>query len=157
MPDWFYVCCKRTEIPSIEKILQWTGKRNCKLKVAEDYGFKQDLFSSNWQAVGLIYKENKHPFITEIELDDGSQQCLFRQIIEELLERVKLVSQSDSKTKVIQHLTQTNCIIVNQIPYSTDKQGYSAVNIVMDYFAQYCDGMSYVNEVFYLDKIILEV
>ena len=157
MPDWFYVCCKRVEIPSIGKILRWTEKHDCKLKVVEDCGVKQDLFSSDWQAVGFIYRENKSPFITEIELDDDSQKCLFRQIIEEFLGRVKLVNQSDSKTKVIQHLTQTKCIIINQVPYSTDDQGYSAVNIVVDYFVQYCDGMIYTNERFYLDKIILEV
>jgi hypothetical protein len=135
--------CLSDKVPTIREILTWAASQGCKLEIASDFQ-NLDLDLIEWEQVGIVYKQGKLPFLCEINRDDGTDDCLMREEVEEFKEFLSEVKGlfNINKKKVLNQLERTRFIISNQIPTSDfDDEGYDANGIFLTYFVQHCGGM----------------
>lgn len=135
--------CTFERVPTIKEILDWVKTQGYELEVAPDFK-DSDLNTDKWEQIGIIYKKGKLPFLSEVNVDDGSVDCLIKDEIEEFKEFLEEVNGllNWNKKKVLKHLSETKYIIANQIPTSDfDDDGYNANGEFLNYFVKYCGGM----------------
>ncbi|KNY25529.1 hypothetical protein [Pseudobacteroides cellulosolvens] len=153
--------CTSDRVPTIKEIFDWAASQGYKLGVSDN--FKDiDMKSNNWERVDILYKAGKLPILSEINRDEGTDNCLMREEIEEFKERLSEVRGllNIKKKKVETHLANTRYIVANELPISNiDDDGYNANYIFLKYFVVHCGGMIQANgEGFYEgDKLIIKI
>ena len=108
--------CASDKIPALKEILEWARAQGYELQI--DPSFKDDLNSDKWEQAGIIYKNGKQPFLAEINTDNGSDDCLMKDEINEFKEFLAEIKGlfNFNKKKVLKHLNATKYIVATQIP-----------------------------------------
>ena len=109
------VFCTSPTVPPIRKVLNWAASNGQQLMIEPDYA-DIDRDSPNWKMVGITYKEGKLPFLAEVNRDDGTENSLLREEVEEFVDSVSEIEDSTNKAKVLRHLHETKYVVANLIP-----------------------------------------
>ena len=94
--------CTVDQVPLMRDILVWVNAKGYNIKLDDPDG-NIDTGSDNWQQVGVLYKEGKLPILVECARDDGSNECLLRQEVEEFLEEIGAFDEPNLKTEIVAH------------------------------------------------------
>jgi hypothetical protein len=101
-----------------------------------------NLDTSDWHQVAVSYDPGKLPILAECNRDDGTGSSLAREGVEEFLELLEELPQSDAKKRVLRHLKATRFIVGCQLATSDiDDRGYNANDQFLAFFAERCGGM----------------
>ncbi|OGH80330.1 MAG: hypothetical protein A3I29_04600 [Candidatus Magasanikbacteria bacterium RIFCSPLOWO2_02_FULL_44_11] len=133
--------CTSNDLPPLNAVVDYIQNQGVTVNIHED--FKDgDPASKNWEEVGLVYKKDKLPFLVEVNRDDGSNNCLYREEINEFKMLLQEINDSPEKKKILEHLSNSKYIIASQIPTADfDDDGYNANGFFLEYFVKNCGGM----------------
>jgi len=132
--------CTSTDVPKLNDVLEWLSNRGLIISIDDEEKAKLD--SSDWKQISLYYKTGKLPILAECNCDNGSEECLMREEVNEFLEFIGKPGLSLNKRRVLKHLANTKFIIACQLPTSDiDDDGYDANGEFLRYFIEHCDGM----------------
>lgn len=132
--------CKGTCVPKINDVLEWLNNRGFSISIDDEEKGKLD--SSDWKQISLYYKKGKLPIVAECNRDDGTEECLVREEVNEFSESIGKPGLSLNKRRVLKHLANTNFTIACQLMTSDiDDDGYEANGEFLKYFIEHCDGM----------------
>ena len=93
------------------------------------------LDDGDWGQVGIVYKEHKAPILLEVNRDDGDDESLMREEVEEFIERLEDAPNNKIRRRVEKHLRNTRFIVAAQLPtFDIDEDGYAALRHVLTYF-----------------------
>jgi hypothetical protein len=132
--------CTSTEVPKLKDVLEWLKNRGVSILIDDEEQAKLD--SLDWKQISLYYKKGKLPIVAECNLDDGTEDCLVREEVNEFSELIGKPGFSINKRRVLKHLANTNFTIACQLMTSDiDDDGYEANGEFLKYFIEHCDGM----------------
>jgi len=148
---------KSSDVSSINEVLKWMCSRGYDMFIDDRDVEAEDWDSTGWDHVSLKYKEEKLPILVECNRDDGSEQCMLRQEIDEFLEFIGKPGFSLAKRKVIKHLEDTKFVICCQwLTSDIDDDGCDASNEFLRYFVEHCEGMTqFDGEGFYENRRLI--
>lgn len=151
--------CTLGEPPPLRPVLAFSAERGAHLVLDSDVS-KPALDDGSWDQVGIVYKENKAPILLEVNRDDGSDESLMREEIEEFIELLQDAPKNRNRRRVEKHMRNTRFIVVAQLPaFDIDEDGFTALGHVMKYFVDNNGAMIQADgEGFYDDrKVIVEL
>lgn len=148
------VFCKSSQVPTLASIQNWLQELQSSA-VLDDYdhahdGYESgsaepptlDLETSAWEQIALVYRAGKLPIIVECNRDDGTDESLMREEVEEFVELIGEPGKSAAKRKVLAHLAATKFVVACQLPSSDiEDDGYDANSEFLDYFLTHCEGL----------------
>lgn len=161
MGDYLRVFCTREENPSINEIFKWTKLQGYNLRADKSY-IEVDQTSKQWNEIAVIGEDGNRVFIAELNRDNGNEESLMREEIQEFLEIIKELEDvpAENKAKVKKHLNETKFMVALQVTGETlGEEGDNAASIFLQYFVVNCGGMVQEDgEGFYEeDKLIIEM
>ena len=147
MGNYVRVFCTKSEQPSVRAILDWAATKGCHMKVDPDFkNFNMD--ATDWKRVGILYKDDKWPFLSEINKDDGFMK-------EEITEFNNFLSgvkdaqgkETMDKEAILRHLKDTKFVVVTELSVNDDidDEGYFNLGVFLTYFVQHCGGIIQVD------------
>lgn len=143
MAYYVRVFCQSSAIPPLRVVFEWVTSEGYQLRLDPTFAHT-DLDSSDWEQIGILYKDGKSALLTEINRDHGSDERLFHEEIREfegLLTEAKNSSNGEETEKVLEHVHHTKYIVANQIPSDFDDDGSLALSSFLAYFINHCGGM----------------
>lgn len=146
--------CTASEVPDLATIQSWLRERGAAAVIddpnhaveAAQAGVSKppvlDLQTSDWEQVAVVYRTGKLPILAECNRDDGTDESLLRQELEEFIELIGQPGSSAPKKRVLEHLHSTKFVIACQLPSSDiEDDGYDANGDFLSYFVEQCGGM----------------
>lgn len=125
--------CASEKMPTPRDLLEYAQKKRVRLGLEAD---DIDIDSTDWEQLVWIYKDGKLPILMECN-KNTSEDCLFREEIDEFLESIGKPGFSLAKRRVIGHLKESKYIIACQLPTSDiDDDGYNANKTLLAYFLE---------------------
>lgn len=126
--------CTQGEPPPLRPVLAFSAERGARLILDSEVS-KPALDDGNWEQVGIVYKDHKASILLEINRDDGDDESLMREEIEEFLEFLEEAPNNKNRRRVEKNLRNTRFIVAAQLPTSDiDEDGYVALGHVLNYF-----------------------
>jgi hypothetical protein len=123
--------CASETVPTPRTLLEYTKKKGFSLGL-EAVGI--DMDNDNWEQLVWVYKDGKLPILMECNRNT-SEDCLFREEIDEFLDFIGKPGISLKKRRVIGHLKESKYIIACQLPTSDiDDDGHDATGTLLTYF-----------------------
>ena len=125
--------CASEKVPTPRALLEYAKKKGIPLGLEGD---GVDIDNTNWEQLAWVYKDGKLPILMECNRDT-SEDCLFREEIEEFIEFIGKPGLSVKKRRIIGHLKESKYIIACQLPTSDiDDDGYDANGMLLTYFVE---------------------
>ena len=160
MAYYFRVFCTSGTVPPLPAVLAWVADRGVSLKIAQQ-DLPPETGTADWgeMPVGLLYADDKPPFLAEVNRKEG-ENSLAAQEIDEFISQLESLKKSRKRDSVIEHLRKTQFIVVCQIPTDGfDDAGFHALDVFLAYFVVHHGGMVQADgQGFYeMGKLIVEL
>jgi hypothetical protein len=146
--------CTQPDLPPLAEIQAWLRERGSNAVLYEpDHAVEAaqagsppppilDLSAAEWDQLGITYAPGKSPILAECSQDDGTDDSLVREEVDEFLEFLEDAPRGDAKAQVVRHLKATRLIIACQLATSDiDDRGYAANDQFLEFFVQRCGAM----------------
>ncbi len=160
--SYLRVFCTEEKIPPLGEILKWAKLQGHNLRIDKSFTEETDISAGEWDTAAILDEDGRRAFICEVNKEEGNEESIMREEIEEFKELLKEVEEFpfEDLGKVLKHLNETKYIIVAQpLSEEVDEAGDSAINVFLQYFVVNQGGMVQEDgEGFYEgDKIIVGI
>lgn len=135
------VFCASPVAPTLRQVLDWVADTGVLLAIDTEYAANVDADSPDWRDVGILYREDLPPFVTNV-VRASDTSALFRDEIARFGAFLADVADSAGKARVLTHLSETLFVVACQIQGDTEDDTYEAVAWFTRYFVQFHDGMT---------------
>jgi hypothetical protein len=142
MAYYIRVFCTSSTPPSLRKLVGWIHDSGGTLHPSRDEE-PVTLDSTEWNGIEFHYRNAWRPVIVDLDKDDGTEACLFRQEVREFMDLdLAALPESPQKSKVIVHLRASKYVIAIDVPTSNfEDQDFEKLGVFINHIAMFCGGM----------------